>query len=185
MSFCTVSSCAKEWPGPGSFIIKLLSPMVSEDFMLQFFYLLYCFFFFKFSFFFLNEVQLIYNIVLVSGVQQGDSVIHLWILFHILFHYDLSLGFLGSAVLKNPPADAGDTKDVGVISGLGRSLGYEMATHSSVLSWRTSWTEEPGGLQSTGSPSQTGLNTHTHDSSQDTEYSSLYSTGRPHPSFMM
>ena len=52
MSFCTVSSCAKEWPGPGSFIIKLLSPMVSEDFMLQFFYLLYCFFFFKFSFFF-------------------------------------------------------------------------------------------------------------------------------------
>ena len=35
-----------------------------------------------------------------------------------------------------------------------RSLGWEdplekgMATHSSVLSWRISWTEEPGGLQS-------------------------------------
>ena len=26
-----------------------------------------------------------------------------------------------------------------------------MATHSSVLAWRLSWTEEPGGLQSTGS----------------------------------
>ena len=65
-------------------------------------------------------------------------------------------------MLKNPPADAGDTRNVGVISGLGRSLGYEMATHSSVLAWRTSWTEEPGGLQSMGSPSQTGLNTHTH-----------------------
>ena len=26
-----------------------------------------------------------------------------------------------------------------------------MATHSSVLSWRTPWTEEPGRLQSTGS----------------------------------
>ena len=26
-----------------------------------------------------------------------------------------------------------------------------MATHSSILAWRTSWTEEPGGLQSTGS----------------------------------
>ena len=26
-----------------------------------------------------------------------------------------------------------------------------MATHSSVLAWRTPWTEEPGGLQSTGS----------------------------------
>ena len=35
-----------------------------------------------------------------------------------------------------------------------RSLGQEdplekrMATHSSILAWRTSWTEEPGGLQS-------------------------------------
>ena len=25
-----------------------------------------------------------------------------------------------------------------------------MATHSSVLAWEISWTEEPGGLQSTG-----------------------------------
>ena len=27
-----------------------------------------------------------------------------------------------------------------------------METHSSVLSWRIPWTEEPGGLQSMGSP---------------------------------
>ena len=27
----------------------------------------------------------------------------------------------------------------------------EMAIHSSVLAWRTPWTEEPGGLQSMGS----------------------------------
>jgi len=26
-----------------------------------------------------------------------------------------------------------------------------MATHSSILAWRTPWTEELGGLQSTGS----------------------------------
>ena len=26
-----------------------------------------------------------------------------------------------------------------------------MATHSSVLAWRVSWTDEPGGLQSMGS----------------------------------
>ena len=26
-----------------------------------------------------------------------------------------------------------------------------MATHSNVLAWRSSWTEEPSGLQSTGS----------------------------------
>ena len=27
----------------------------------------------------------------------------------------------------------------------------EIATHSSILAWKTPWTEEPGGLQSTGS----------------------------------
>ena len=37
-----------------------------------------------------------------------------------------------------------------------RSLGWEdclekeMATHSSVLAWRTQWTKKPGGLQSIG-----------------------------------
>ena len=30
-------------------------------------------------------------------------------------------------------------------------LGKGMATHSSILAWRISWTEEPGGLQSLGS----------------------------------
>ena len=36
---------------------------------------------------------------------------------------------------------------------LGREdpLEKEMATHSSILAWRTPWTEEPGGLQSMGS----------------------------------
>ena len=30
-------------------------------------------------------------------------------------------------------------------------LKKEMATHSSILAWRIPWTEEPGGLQFTGS----------------------------------
>ena len=30
-------------------------------------------------------------------------------------------------------------------------LEKEMATHSSIVAWRTPWTEEPGGLQPTGS----------------------------------
>ena len=30
-------------------------------------------------------------------------------------------------------------------------LETEMATHSSILAWKISWTEEPGGLQSMGS----------------------------------
>ena len=29
-------------------------------------------------------------------------------------------------------------------------LEEDMATHSSILAWRIPWTEEPGGLQSTG-----------------------------------
>ena len=43
------------------------------------------------------------------------------------------------------------------------SLGQEdpleegMATHSSILAWEISWTEEPSGLQSMESPSQTRL----------------------------
>ena len=32
-----------------------------------------------------------------------------------------------------------------------------MATHSSILNWRISWTEEPGWLQSMGLQSQTQL----------------------------
>ena len=44
-----------------------------------------------------------------------------------------------------------------------QSLGREdppeegMTTHSSILAWRIPWTEEPGGLQSTGSQSRTRL----------------------------
>ena len=32
-----------------------------------------------------------------------------------------------------------------------------MATHSSILAWEMPWTEEPGGLQTMGSQSQTRL----------------------------
>ena len=36
-------------------------------------------------------------------------------------------------------------------------LGEGMATHSRILAWRIPWPEEPSGLQSTGSQSQTRL----------------------------
>ena len=55
-------------------------------------------------------------------------------------------------VVKNSPANAGVLGDAGSVPGLGRSPKEEMATHSSVLIGRISWTEEPGGLQSMGSP---------------------------------
>ena len=55
------------------------------------------------------------------------------------------MGFLGISVVKNPPVNAGMQF---------QSLGGEdplekgMATHSSILAWEITWTEEPGGLQS-------------------------------------
>ena len=57
-------------------------------------------------------------------------------------------GIFGDSVVKNLPASA----DVGLIS-LGQEdpLKKEMATHSSILAWDISWTEDPGGLQSMGS----------------------------------
>ena len=54
-------------------------------------------------------------------------------------------------VVKNLPENAGDTRDLVSILGLGRSLEQEMATYSSILGWKIPWTEEPGGLQSMGS----------------------------------
>ena len=41
--------------------------------------------------------------------------------------------------------------DQSSIPGSGSPLEMEMATHSSILAWKISWTEEPGGLQSMGS----------------------------------
>ena len=40
--------------------------------------------------------------------------------------------------------------DLSSVSALGRSPENRMATHSSILSWRIPWTEEPGRLQSVG-----------------------------------
>ena len=53
-------------------------------------------------------------------------------------------------MVKNWPDNAGDTEDVGSISGSGRSLEKKMATHSSILAQQIPWTEEPGRLQSMG-----------------------------------
>ena len=54
-------------------------------------------------------------------------------------------------MVKNPPVNARNIRDV--VGSLGREdpLEEEMATHSSVLAWRIPWTEEPGGLQSIAS----------------------------------
>ena len=55
-------------------------------------------------------------------------------------------GFPGSSDGKEPACNVGDLDS---IPGLGSLLGKGMAT-SSILAWKTPWTEEPGGLQSMG-----------------------------------
>ena len=58
-------------------------------------------------------------------------------------------------MVKNPPAMQ-EMQEIQV-----RSLGQEdplekgMVIHSNILAWRIQWTEEPGGLQSMRSQSQT------------------------------
>ena len=54
-------------------------------------------------------------------------------------------------VVKNPPANVGDIRDVGSIPGREDPLEEAMAAHVSIIAWRIPWTEEPGRLQSIGS----------------------------------
>ena len=56
-------------------------------------------------------------------------------------------GFLSGSDSKESACSAGDP---GLISGSGRSPGEGMATHSSILAWKTPWTEEHGRLLSMG-----------------------------------
>ena len=51
-------------------------------------------------------------------------------------------------MVKNPPANAGDSRDMGSILGQENPLEKEMATHSNILAWKIPWTEEAVGLQS-------------------------------------
>ena len=62
------------------------------------------------------------------------------------------MGFQGGTVAENLPVKTEEMQETQVQS-LGRKdpLEEKMATHSSILAWRISWTEEPCGLQSMGS----------------------------------
>ena len=51
---------------------------------------------------------------------------------------------------EESPCNAEGVGDPGSVPGLGRSPGGGHGNHSNILAWRIPWTEEPGGLQSTG-----------------------------------
>ena len=58
-------------------------------------------------------------------------------------HTPIFLGFPGGLDGKESACNVGDL-------GCKDPLEEGMATHSSILAWRSPWTEEPGGLQSMG-----------------------------------
>ena len=65
-----------------------------------------------------------------------------------IFWYTYLTYFPGGAEVK---ASACNVGDLGSIPGLGRFPGEGNGNpHSSILAWKIPWTEEPGGLQSTG-----------------------------------
>ena len=53
-------------------------------------------------------------------------------------------------MVKNLPANGGDTRNSGLIIGLGRSPSEGNGNPFSVLAWKFSWTEKPDRLQSMG-----------------------------------
>ena len=66
---------------------------------------------------------------------------------YILYTY-IQFDFPGVSAVKNLPAKKEPEEMRFWSLGWEDLLGKEKATHSSILSWKTPWTEEPGGLQS-------------------------------------
>ena len=79
----------------------------------------------------------------VSGVQQSELL--------ICIHISV---FPDDSEAEESACSTGDTGDMGSIPESERSLGgedlleEEMVTHSSILAWEISWTEESGSLHS-------------------------------------
>ena len=72
------------------------------------------------------------------------------------------VGFPGGSVVKNLPANGGDPGGTGSISGLGRPLEEEMATHSRILPSRVRGTKWQWATVHRLAETQTRLSTHTH-----------------------
>ena len=80
-------------------------------------------------------------------MAQGVLGKPLDLLLNIAVTLEPLLVFPGGSDGKEPACNAGDA---GLIPGSGRSPGEGNGSHSSVLVWRISWTEEPGALRFTG-----------------------------------
>ena len=77
-------------------------------------------------------------------------------------HWTLTLyGYyysLVALVVKNPLANGGNLRDASRPLGQEAPLEEGTATHSSILAWRTPWTEEPGGATQSPGVQRAGYN---------------------------
>ena len=84
-----------------------------------------------------------YNIVLVSHVQESDSVVY-------MVHTYFSSSFINCKMLNILPCAIQELRVVYLFH-IECVSEKAMAPHSSTLAWTIPWTEEPGGLPSMGS----------------------------------
>ena len=99
---------------------------------------------------------MLYNVVLLSAVQQGESDVYVYVCIYTPSFLDFLPIWVSlvAQTVKCLPA----VRETRVQSlGWQDPLEKEMAPHSSTLAWKIPWTEEPGRLQSTGSQIQTRL----------------------------
>ena len=66
---------------------------------------------------------MIYNVVLVSGVQQSESGTHIYSHSFFRFFSHIDQASQVALVVKNLPTNAGDIRDTGLYPELGRSPG--------------------------------------------------------------
>ena len=80
----------------------------------------------------------LFSVIILS--HEYDHILSPWVLvFTILFHV--------VQWYKNPPSNAGETSNAGLIPELGRSPGIG---NGSMPAWKIPWREESGGLQPMG-----------------------------------
>ena len=63
---------------------------------------------------------------------------------------ETGVSFAAGSVVKNPPASGGEEGWIPGVLGQEDPIEKERATHSSILTWKIPWAEEPGGIQSMG-----------------------------------
>ena len=104
---------------------------------------------------------MLYNILLSrerSGKQEGGRQTQKKKKNSKMIDLDSTISKTGAfqvaLVVKNPPANARDSRDLGLIPGSRRSPGVGSGNPLHYSCWKIPWTEEPAGLYSMGLQSQ-------------------------------